>query len=96
MDEILKMPGRREVLRIKLFVTKPRSMQEFVSGTGSVQMFPGRCNPQTVLDKEFADRIGAMVVTVCGPGGFADSVRQAVRRRVMVGKLDFVEEAFTY
>ena len=96
MDEILKMPGRREVLKIMLFVTKPKSMQEVISGTGTVQMFPGRCNPQTVLDKEFVERVGAMVVTVCGPGGFADSVRLAARRRVQVGKLDFVEEAFTY
>ncbi|KAI9668664.1 MAG: hypothetical protein M1831_001103 [Alyxoria varia] len=97
MDEILKMPGRRDVLRIMLFVTKPKSMQEVVmSGTGTVQMFPGRCNPQTILDKEFVERIGAMAVTVCGPGGLADSVRHAARRRTTLGSLDFIEEAFTY
>jgi hypothetical protein len=37
-----------------------------------------------------------MAVTVCGPGAFADEVRDAVRRRVKVGSLDFIEEAFTY
>lgn len=96
MDEILKMKGRREVLRIMLFVTKPKSQQEVISGTGTVQMFPGRCNPQTILDKEVVERIGAMAVTVCGPGSFADTVRLAVRKRVKVGQIDFIEEAFTY
>jgi predicted ferric reductase len=96
MDEILKMPGRREVLKIMLFITKPRNHMEVVSGTGTVQMFPGRCNPQTVLDKEIHERIGAVAVTVCGPGAFADNVRKAARARVHVGVVDFVEEAFTY
>ncbi|KAK3065353.1 hypothetical protein LTS18_014197 [Coniosporium uncinatum] len=96
MDEILKIPGRREVLKILLFVTKPRSHNEVISGTGTVQMFPGRCNPQTILDRELVDRVGAMAVTVCGPGAFADSVRAAARRRVGKGVLDFIEEAFTY
>jgi predicted ferric reductase len=96
MDEILKMPGRRDVLKIQLFITKPRSHAEVVSGTGSIQMFPGRCNPQTIIDKEIVERMGAMGVTVCGPGAFADDVRRAARRRVQVGVLDFVEEAFTY
>jgi predicted ferric reductase len=96
MDEILKMPGRRDVLKIMLFITKPRNHLEVVSGTGTVQMFPGRCNPQTVLDKEIHDRVGAVAVTVCGPGAFADNVRKAARARVYVGVVDFVEEAFTY
>jgi predicted ferric reductase len=96
MDEILKMPGRREVLKIQLFITKPRSRGEVVSSTGSIQMFPGRCNPQTIIDREIVERMGAMGVSVCGPGAFADDVRRAARRRVNVGVLDFVEEAFTY
>lgn len=96
MDQILRMEHRREVLRIQLFVTKPRHRGEVVSNTGSVQMFPGRCNPATVLEKEMPERIGAVGVTVCGPGAFADSVRSAVREHVQDGCLDFVEEAFTY
>lgn len=96
MDKILRMEGRREVLRIQLFVTKPRHRGEVISNTGSVQMFPGRCNPQTVLQKEMQERIGSMGVTVCGPGAFSDSVRKAVRDVVEDGQVDFVEEAFTY
>ena len=96
MDHILRMEGRKDVLRIQLFITKPRHHNEINSKTGTVQMFPGRCNPSTIVDKEVVDRIGAMGVVVCGPGGFADSVRSAVRKKVQVGSVDFIEEAFTY
>lgn len=96
MDEVLRMEGRREILKILLFVTKPRSQREVASGTGSVHMFPGRCNPRTIVDREVGERVGAMCVTVCGPGAFADSVRSAARRRVQAGSVDFIEEAFTY
>lgn len=96
MDAILKLPGRRDVLKILLYVTKPRSREEISSGTGSVTMFPGRCDPQGIVDREVLERVGAMVVTTCGPGPFSDAVRMAVRKRVKVGVVDFVEEAFTY
>lgn len=59
-------------------------------------MFPGRANPATIIQKEMQERIGAMGVTVCGPGAFSDSVRAAVRTVVTDGSVDFVEEAFTY
>lgn len=96
MDEILRYPGRRDVLKIMLFVTKPRSRNEIMSNTGSVAMYPGRCSPQTIVEKEFLERDGAMAVTVCGPGPFSDAVRQASRRLCEVGSVTFVEEAFTY
>ncbi|GAB7345394.1 hypothetical protein MBLNU457_3736t1 [Dothideomycetes sp. NU457] len=96
MDQILRMEGRKDVLRIQLFITKPRHQTEIKSNTGSVQMFPGRCNPATVIDKEVAERVGAMGVVVCGPGAFADSVRAATRSKAQVGSIDFIEEAFTY
>lgn len=96
MDQILKMPGRKECLQIKLFVTKPRRHGDLISGSGTVQMFPGRCNPLTVLQAETKDQVGAMAVTVCGPGAFADSVRQAARSVVENTVVDFIEEAFTY
>lgn len=96
MDRILKMEHRRDVLRVQLFVTKPRHREEVISNTGSVQMFPGRCNPSTILEKEMQERIGGVGVTVCGPGAFADGVRAAVRGVVTDGVVDFVEEGFTY
>lgn len=96
MDQVLRMEGRKDILRVQLFVTKPRHQNEVNSRTGTVQMFPGRCNPATVIDKEVQDRVGAVGITVCGPGAFADSVRAAARNRVQNGSVDFIEEAFTY
>lgn len=96
MDRILRMEHRRDVLKIQLFVTKPRHRGEVVSSTGSVQMFPGRCRPSAVIEKELPERIGSVAVTVCGPGALADDVRAACRKHVEHASLDFVEEAFTY
>jgi predicted ferric reductase len=96
MDRVLQLPNRREVLRVLLFVTKPRSPREVVSPSATVQMFPGRPQPQVILDAEIEERVGAMAVTVCGPGALADGVRHAVRQRVGVASIDFIEEAFTW
>jgi predicted ferric reductase len=98
MNEVLAMPGRRDALRVDVFVTRQRLPDErkFASGSHSITLTGGRCNVQTVVDEEVCARQGALVVSVCGPGAFADSARKAVRRRVKVGVVDFIEEAFTY
>ena len=103
MDEILALPNRRDVLKVVLFVTKPRSRREVVSRSERVLMHPGRCNPTTVLEEEMASRVGAVAVTVCGPGAFGDEVRAGVRN--VVGRctdggkgatIDFIEESFSW
>lgn len=103
MDEILKLPNRREVLKVILFVTRPRSPQEVKSRSERVLLYPGRCVPLTVLESEIRTRVGAVAVTVCGPGAFGDEVRDGVRhvlaRRTDGGKgatVDFIEEAFSW
>ena len=96
MDELLRMPMRRELLVIKLFVTRPRSAAEVTSPSQTVQMFPGRPNIRVLLLNEVVDQVGAMCVTVCGPGGLADNVREVVREVQGCGVIDFVEEAFTW
>lgn len=97
MDEILRLPGRRDVLVIKLFVSKPRRPGEIVSPSATVQMLSGRCRPDVILDEVLPGRVGATLVSVCGPGAFADEVRAAARDRIGKGAVvDFVEEAFTW
>ncbi|KAI0385030.1 ferric reductase like transmembrane component-domain-containing protein [Hypomontagnella monticulosa] len=97
MDEILRMPKRREILNIRLFVTRPKNTREIVSASNTVQMFPGRPNIPCLLRKEVEEQIGAMCVTVCGPGALADDVRQAVRDIQEENTVvDFVEESFTW
>lgn len=96
MTEILAMEHRREVLRIMLFVSRPRSTKEIHSPSATVQMFPGRPNVETLLGIEMEQQIGTMAVSVCGPGAFSDEVRRAVRNRQYSGKVDFVEESFSW
>ncbi|KAI0839572.1 ferric reductase like transmembrane component-domain-containing protein [Hypoxylon sp. FL0890] len=97
MDVILRMPRRREILNIRLFVTRPKNTKEIYSASSTVQMFPGRPNIPTLLKKEVEEQVGAMCVTVCGPGALADDVRQAVRDvQDESSVVDFVEESFTW
>ena len=96
MTEILAMERRREVLRVMLFVSRPRSTKEIHSPSATVQMFPGRPNIETLIGIEAESQVGAMAVTVCGPGTLSDEVRKAVRSRMANTTIDFVEEAFTW
>ena len=96
MTEVLAMGGRREVLRIMLFVSRPRSTKEIHSPSATVQMFPGRPNIDTLLGIEMENQVGALGVSVCGPGSLSDDVRRAVRNRQYQGTIDFVEEAFSW
>ncbi|MCJ1232724.1 hypothetical protein MMC14_000677 [Varicellaria rhodocarpa] len=96
MDVILAMPYRRDVLQIDMFVTKPRSQNDIISASRTVQMHAGRVKVKVVLEREFEMRVGAMCVGVCGPGALADDVRSAARGCVGEGKVDFWEEGFTW
>jgi predicted ferric reductase len=95
MDEVLQMKGRKRVLRIKLFISRPKGRIDAHPST-SVQMFAGRMSAETILEQEMKDRVGAMAVTVCASGAMADSVRAATRKHLEEGSVDFIEEAFTY
>jgi predicted ferric reductase len=95
MDKILCMPGRREVLTIKLFITRPKNPREITSPSATVMMYPGRPNIKTLIATEVQNQFGAMAVTVCGPGGLQDNVREAVRDVQEDGVVDYIEESFT-
>lgn len=96
MTEILGMDRRRDVLRIMLFVSQPRSTKEIHSPSSTVQMFPGRPNIDTLLGLEQEQQVGAMAVSVCGPGALSDEVRRAVRARQSRSSIDLIEEAFSW
>ncbi|KAF3040704.1 hypothetical protein E8E12_006090 [Didymella heteroderae] len=96
MTQILSMPRRREILKILLFVTRPRSTKEIHSPSSSVQMFPGRPNVQSLVDQEMQEGIGAACVSTCGTGGLADELRRAVRNRELQWNVDFREESFSW
>lgn len=94
------MERRREVLGIKLFITRPRNMKEVVSPSSTVQMFPGRPCVDTLVcgECEGGKGVGAVGVSVCGTGALADDVRRACRgtKRQEGWVVDFVEENFSW
>lgn len=96
MDSILRIPHRKDVLRINVFVTRPHNARDITSASETVKMFPGRPNIPLLLVKEIQEQTGAMCVTVCGPGALADDVRGAVRAVQGETAIDFVEESFTW
>ncbi|KAH8811400.1 ferric reductase like transmembrane component-domain-containing protein [Xylogone sp. PMI_703] len=96
IDVLLRMPRRREMLTIKIFVTRPKHAELIRSASQTVCMFPGRPNVPLLLEQEVKEQVGAMCVTVCGPGGLADNVRDAVRSVQHKGAVDFIEESFTW
>lgn len=96
MTDILGLPRRREVLKILLFVTRPKSTKEIHSPSSSVQMFPGKPNIQALIDQEVEQSIGAVGVTVCGVGALADDVRRGCRMWMGKVNIEFVEESFSW
>jgi hypothetical protein len=96
MTSILAMDRRREVLRIMLFITRPRNTKEIQSPSSTVQMFPGRPNINTLIGMEVENQVGAMGVNVCGNGGLSDDVRRVCRKRQYQTQVDYIEESFTW
>ncbi|OAL56324.1 hypothetical protein IQ07DRAFT_4226 [Pyrenochaeta sp. DS3sAY3a] len=94
MDEVLRMKGRKQCLRIKLFISRPKGRVD--SSSETVKMYSGRPKPAALIEEEVRNRVGAVAVTVCASGGMADGVRAAVRPWLTEGSVDFIEEAFTY
>jgi hypothetical protein len=96
MDHILRLPGRQDLITIKLFVTRPKTSRP-IGTSSNVQIFPGRPNVPMLIQKEVQEQVGAMCVSVCGPGSLADDVRAATREvqeeRTVV---DFIEESFSW
>lgn len=96
MTSILNMEKRRDVLKILLFVTRPRSNKEIHSPSASVQMFPGRPEVGALISQEQSKQVGTMAVSVCGTGTLGDDVRRAVRERSEKTSIDFMEESFSW
>jgi hypothetical protein len=97
MDQVLQMPRRKEILRIQIYVTRPKNPSQIVSPSDTVQMFPGRPNTQLILQREAEEQIGSMYVSVCGSGALSDDIRQAVRDvQSPDSVVDFVEESFSW
>jgi NAD(P)H-flavin reductase len=95
IDEIMAMNDQK-IFSIDVFATTVVATADVPQYNGMLQLASGRCDPLSILKEEMENRVGALFVTVCGPGAFADDVRAATRSQMSGGALDFVEEAFTY
>lgn len=95
MHEILAMEGRREVLKILLYITRAGLSQSIRSPSDMVRMSRGRPNVEELISVEAARKVGCLGVSVCAGGGLADEVRRASRAMLRKGiNLDFFEEGF--
>ncbi|KZM18614.1 uncharacterized protein EKO05_0000665 [Ascochyta rabiei] len=96
LEELAAMPDFGDIVQVRLYVSRssPQAV-EALSLPMQVNVHTQRCNPQDIVDEQVLAQVGAMVVTVCGPGRFNDSVRAAVRRRVGLRSIDFFEESFS-
>ncbi|KAF6817358.1 Ferric reductase transmembrane component 3-like protein 1 [Colletotrichum plurivorum] len=99
LAQILRLPNAPSLLRVKVFVTReaPHIPHDLVLGLKSFAVLFERPNVAELLRAEVADQVGAMCVTVCGPGGLSDDVRAAVRASQSSGHdIDFEENGFSW
>lgn len=82
-------------LVIRLFITGQTSLPGDEHLGIGIRAEAGRPDITKILKNEVVQQIGAMCVSVCGPGGLADDTRAAARVVQVSGNdIDFVEESF--
>jgi predicted ferric reductase len=98
MNQVLRLQGEKnlKLLKFMVFVTRPVNPRELTASSSCVEMFPGRPDIPLLVSREAERQVGAMAVTVCGPGALADDVRSAVRQVQGENVIDFIEESFTW
>ncbi|KAJ5115192.1 hypothetical protein NUU61_000951 [Penicillium alfredii] len=102
------LPFGELMLSVQIFVTAHKdTVEEYIStpDTPWTQSAPASvpisvhhgkpCFP-SLLENEKAEQVGALAVSVCGPGGLGDSVREAVRSVQGEKTVDLFEEAFSW
>ncbi|KAB5550852.1 ferric reductase like transmembrane component-domain-containing protein [Coniochaeta sp. 2T2.1] len=83
------------ILVLRLFITGSTSSSTHAEDGIEMEAFAGRPPIGSIMETETLQQIGAMCVSVCGPGGMADDVRAAVRlAQYSKQAIDFVEESF--
>ncbi|KAK5047920.1 hypothetical protein LTR84_006108 [Exophiala bonariae] len=95
MHEILGIEGRRDVLKVLIYVTQAGLSQSITSPSETVRMSRGRPNVEELMRNEVQAKAGCIGVSVCAGGGLADEVRRVSRLMLDEGaNLDFMEEGF--
>jgi hypothetical protein len=89
------MDRDEEMLQISIFVSTIQSVKMIPNPYLGGSAFCGRPDVDMIVSREQEQQVGAMAVSVCGPGSLSDDVRLAVRRRQTRSTIDFIEDAFT-
>lgn len=96
LDKLSTTQGFSEIVCLRFYISRTVPQEPAALPLHlQAEVLSQRCNPQEIVDEQMLAQVGALTVTVCGPGGFNDSVRAAVRRRVGLRSIDFFEEAFS-
>ncbi|KAJ5892111.1 Riboflavin synthase-like beta-barrel [Penicillium subrubescens] len=105
-DTYFQIPGLR--LSISIHVTGHKDdPEEYISALDTmwtdsapfnvpVNIHHEKPSFRALLENEKAEQVGALAVSVCGPGGLGDSVRDAVRHVQGEKTVDLFEETFTW
>ncbi|OAQ95768.1 hypothetical protein LLEC1_00375 [Akanthomyces lecanii] len=80
----------------RVYITSREGFWAPDGADSDLQILSGRPDMTCIIREQVNCQVGAMCVTVCGPGGLADDVRQATRDVQTCGSVDFIEEAFTW
>jgi len=99
LSTLLEMASEDGVFYPRIYVTRPvveTNPAGNVGIAGGLPICDGRPDFGQIVDDEVSRQVGAMCVTVCGPGGMADDVRFAVRAVQEMSSVDFIEESFSW
>ena len=98
LSTLISASGQEGIFDLRIFVTRVKSGDPKASKSSetTLPVLVGRPDITQVIRDEARQQIGAMCVTVCGPGGLADDVRKATRHVQHLGNIDFIEESFTW
>ena len=96
LQSILDYPLYREMLDIRIYVTRGPERRELTHDVPCVTIEKGRPDVDQIVREEVAHQTGAMAIQVCGTGGLADSVRKASRDVQGNSMIDFIAESFTW
>lgn len=96
LSTLLSQSGESGVFDLRVFVTGSSGKSDSDDEEESLEITFGRPNVSQILFEQVKNQVGAMCVTVCGPGGLADDVRRGVREVQTLSFVDFIEESFTW
>jgi predicted ferric reductase len=92
LKQVQAIDVHNEVLQVMVFVSRLQSIDMVPSPLFHGSVYGNRPDIDMLVAREQEGQIGAMAVSVCGPGELSDEVRGVVRGRQSSSNVDFIEE----